>query len=187
MKQTLSVCHMCMRRFVHFGHLFSNHAGVSPWAPFSGKHNTNMYTNNLNEPIFISQSHRTWSTNDQSVVCEGRFLRRFLHLVTCIRVCQVYLSNHRVKLLLLGVDCHMFAACTGLYISSRCSCTDIAGACICGCTCTTTAVALHRELEIPASIPRWAGHRHFSHGHAWLCLWLADVVGDCISRCQPGS
>ena len=81
----------------------------------------------------------------------------------------------------------MFATCIGLYISSRCSCTDIAGACIYGCTCTTTAATLFRELAIPASIPWWAGHRHFWPSHAWLGLGLADVVGDCISICQPGS
>ena len=58
MTQKRPVCHMCIRRLLHFGHLFWSHSSVSSWSPFCGKHKTYMCgTHNLSELMSLLFNH----------------------------------------------------------------------------------------------------------------------------------
>ena len=119
-------------------------------------------------------------TNDQSVIIMWASLRRFLHFSRLFHSLSDMSPWSSCPSASLGVDCQMFATCTGLCISSRCSSTDIAGACIYGCTCTTTAAAVSRELEIPInSTVSWPSSfltqpRLTGHGTCGCC-WILHL------------
>ena len=105
------------------------------------------------------------STNDQSVICEGSLLETIPPFQSYVSESVRFVSLIIVSRSPLGVDCHMFATCTVLYISSCCSCTDIPGACPYDCAWTTTVAALSRELEnhLIHSMGSWSSSRELEN------------------------
>ena len=160
------------------------YAGVSSWSPLaSTKHLLYIHFKWTNE--FVLKSHRIWSMNDQSVVCEGSLLKtsppfkssvsevvRFVSVIIVSRyyswgwlsrVCNVHRFVHFNPLLM---HWHCWILYLRLHLHDN-SCSTVSGT---------------GDPRLPS---QWSGHHHSDS--SLTGLGIVDVVGDCISRCQAGS